>query len=76
MLKDIESIRSKQKFVVIPSTQTFQEFVFDAEQEQYEICLNFCLIFPFLGIDEADFYLCRYNYNLALAIENYQFDIC
>ncbi|KAJ3319888.1 hypothetical protein HDV06_005864 [Boothiomyces sp. JEL0866] len=71
-----EDIFYKRKFIVIPSKSTFNEFIFESEQERFELCRNFCLLFNDLTIEEAEFYLSKSGFNLAMAVENYQFEIC
>ncbi|KAJ3306869.1 hypothetical protein HDV03_003906 [Kappamyces sp. JEL0829] len=69
-------ILHKRKFVVIPSASTFKEYIFEVEQEHHELTKNFCYLFTDVCYDQADFYLAKSGYNLAVAIENYHFDIC
>ncbi|KAI8898501.1 hypothetical protein BC833DRAFT_657757 [Globomyces pollinis-pini] len=70
-----EDITDKRKFVVIPSKSTFREFILEGDQETYELCLNFQLLFRGTSLDDAEMQLAKSNYNLALAVENYHFDI-
>ncbi|KAJ3345067.1 hypothetical protein HDU91_007477 [Kappamyces sp. JEL0680] len=44
--------------------------------EHHELTKNFCYLFTDVCYDQADFYLAKSGYNLAVAIENYHFDIC
>lgn len=44
--------------------------------EMYDLSLNFCLLFNTSNLELADYYLHVANFNLRLAIETYQFDIC
>eukprot|EP00842_Homolaphlyctis_polyrhiza_P000815 jgi/Hompol1/1734/HPOL_005703-RA len=65
-----------RRYLVIPSASTFQDPVWDVDQERHELCRNFLIL-----IREDDFmlahnYLGKSNYNLPQAIENYYFDLC
>ncbi|KAI8914338.1 hypothetical protein EDD86DRAFT_199106 [Gorgonomyces haynaldii] len=78
-----EQILSKRKFVVIPSVSTFNGNYIDMEYclevgpyEQQELCRNFCLFFNIQRLDVAEHYLRKEDYNLAAAVESYQFEIC
>jgi hypothetical protein len=62
---------------------TFNEYIFEIEQgmqrhnlEHHELTRNFCFLFTECTYDQADYYLAKTSYNLAVAIENYHFELC
>jgi hypothetical protein len=70
-----EEVLLRRKFVVIPSASTFHEYIYESDQEHIELIKNLCLFYPDLDCDQADYYLGRCDYNLAIAVEQYQFDL-
>lgn len=73
-----EELLSKRKFVLIPSASTFN---LDCSEDidyvdRWELVKNFCFLFNEVSFDQADFLLGKSRYNLALAVENYQYEIC
>jgi hypothetical protein len=84
-------VMQKRKFIVIPSPSTFCAYDSDHDYpfgevgphgdswlttEQHDLCQNFCLLFSLTSMDLAEYYLRLENFNLAAAVETYQFDIC
>ncbi|EGF77375.1 hypothetical protein BATDEDRAFT_27734 [Batrachochytrium dendrobatidis JAM81] len=65
-----------RRFLVIPSASTFQEPIWDVDQERHELCRNFLILIHDDDFCLAHRYLGKSNYNLPAAIENYYFDLC
>ncbi|KAH6594115.1 hypothetical protein BASA61_004104 [Batrachochytrium salamandrivorans] len=65
-----------RRFIVIPSPSTFQEPIWDIDQERHELCRNFLILIHDDDFSLAHTYLSKSNYNLPAAIENYYFDLC
>ena len=83
-----ENLLAKRKFVIIPSISTFVNhhlYLYNGTllnsyltivADHWELIKNFCSLFPELSFDQADFHLGKANYNLALAVENYHYELC
>ncbi|KAI8924738.1 hypothetical protein BC831DRAFT_463775 [Entophlyctis helioformis] len=65
-----------RRFLVIPSASTFQDPIWDVDQERHELCRNFLILIKEDDFGLAHTYLGRCNYNLPAAIENYYYDLC
>ncbi|KAL2914940.1 hypothetical protein HK105_205483 [Polyrhizophydium stewartii] len=65
-----------RRFLVIPSASTFQDPIWDIDQERHELCRNFLILIRDDDFGLAHMYLGRCNYNLPAAIENYYYDLC